>query len=86
MKNKIEAFYTGGGIYLCTYPKNKTHYYLISNEYINDFALIKGSIENVDFDKEQDKNCFYKNKNDLSNKEKQLYEKMLKALKKEMEY
>lgn len=86
MKNKIEAFYTGGGIYLCTYPKDKKHYYLISNEYINDFALIKGNIENVDFDKEQDKKCFYKNKNDLSNNEKQLYQKMLKALKKEMEY
>lgn len=86
MKNKIESFYTGGGIYLCTCPKDKKHYYLISSDYINDFTLIKGSVDNVDFDKEQDNQCFYKNKNDLSENEKQLYKKMLEKLKKEMEY
>lgn len=86
MKNKIEAFYTGGGIYLCTCPKDTKHYYLISSDYINDLALIKGDIDLVDFDNEQDTICFYKYKNELPNNEKQLYEKMLEKLKKEMTY
>lgn len=86
MKNKIEAFYTGGGIYLCTCPKDKKHYYLISSDYINDLMLIKGNIENVDFDNEQDTICFYKYKNELSENQKKLYDNMLEALKKEMEY
>lgn len=86
MKNKIETFYSGGGIYLCTYPLDKNHYYLITSEYINDFTLIKGNIENVDFDKEQDSLCFYKNKNELTKDQKELYKKMLRELKKEMEW
>lgn len=86
MENKIEAFYIGGGVYLCTCPKDKKHYYLISSDYINDLVLIKGDIDLVDFDNEQNTICFYKYKNELPNNEKQLYEKMLEKLKKEMIY
>lgn len=86
MKNKIEAFYTGGGIYLCTTPEDKKHYYLISSEYPEDFTLVKGNIELVDWDQKQDKKCFYKNKNELTKEQLKLYEKMLKELKKEMEW
>ena len=82
---KINAFYTGGGIYLCTRSKDKDHYYLISSEYINEFNLIKGNIENVDSDESQDKICFYKNKNELTKSQYNIYKRMINNLKKEME-
>lgn len=84
--NKIEVFYTGGGIWQCAMYVNENEYFSIDTECGDEYiALFDHRYEDNDIDYPTQYMVWEKHVNELNDYEKSIHENMLKALKDEAE-
>lgn len=78
MSNKIDVFYTGGGIWLAEMELTNNHYAIVNSEYPEYFAIYEYAEEDGQYYPED--MILDQHKDELSEEHKKVYEKLLIAL------